>query len=128
MKVIPRKTHALLDYIVGFILIVSPWLFGFADGGNETWVFVALGAGTILYSILTDYELGALRIIPFKVHLAIDMLNGVFLALSPWIFGFSDRVYLPHLLFGLIEIAVVILTGTTNEHAKGNRRMTLSTH
>ena len=128
MKVIPRKTHCYLDYIVGVILIAVPWLFGFANGGNETWVFVSLGAVTILYSFFTDYEAGVVKAIPFKAHLGIDLLNGGFLALSPWIFGFSELVFLPHLLFGLIELAVVLLTSATDTNAKPNWRMTLSTY
>jgi hypothetical protein len=30
MKVIPMRTHLMLDYISGALLAVSPWLFGFA--------------------------------------------------------------------------------------------------
>ncbi|HUP12328.1 MAG TPA: SPW repeat protein [Niastella sp.] len=125
MKVITRKTHGYLDYIVGALLIVAPWLLGFNNGRSETLVPVTLGVGTILYSILTDYELGAARLIPFRVHLTIDVLNGVFLAASPWMFGFNDRVYLPHLIIGLMELLVVVLTdpGTvksrTRQHTMG---------
>ncbi|WP_419699506.1 hypothetical protein [Mucilaginibacter sp. NFX135] len=30
MKFIKRRTHAMLDYLVGIIMIASPWLLGFA--------------------------------------------------------------------------------------------------
>jgi hypothetical protein len=30
-KMIPTKIHAGMDDAVGLLLIVSPWLFGFAD-------------------------------------------------------------------------------------------------
>ncbi|MEZ2337391.1 hypothetical protein AB6735_17230 [Mucilaginibacter sp. RCC_168] len=30
MKFINRRTHAILDYLVGIIMIASTWLFGFA--------------------------------------------------------------------------------------------------
>ena len=33
-----------------------------------------------------------------------DFLSGVFLAISPWVFGFSERVWVPHVLVGLFEI------------------------
>jgi hypothetical protein len=34
------------------------------------------------------------------------------LASSPWFFGFADQVYMPHLIFGILEIMVVLLTKT----------------
>lgn len=58
MRWIGTKTHGYLDYIMGMLLIAAPWIFGFARDGAETWVPVILGAGVILYSLLTDYELG----------------------------------------------------------------------
>jgi hypothetical protein len=110
MKFINQKTHGYLDYIVGLLLIAAPWIFNFNRGGVETWVLVALGAAAILYSLFTDYELGIIRKIPFKTHLILDALHGVILAASPWLFNFSDYVYLPHLLLGVMEILVVTCT------------------
>lgn len=112
MKIISSKTHGVLDYLVGIILIISPWLFGFADGGPQMWTPIILGASALLYSLLTNYELGVFKILSFKTHLAIDALSGILLAASPWIFGFADDVYMPHLLFGLLEIIVVSLTNS----------------
>jgi SPW repeat len=129
MKFIERKTHGYLDYIVGFLLILAPWMLGFAEGGSETLVPVVLGAATIIYSFLTKYELGAVRVIPFRAHLVIDFMSGLFLALSPWIFGFSDRVYLPHVVAGLMELAVVLFTDPGREYSGGkNERISLATH
>lgn len=110
MKWISTRTHGLLDYGVGALLILAPWLFGFERGGAETWVPVILGAGVILYSLLTDYELGALPVIPMNVHLALDFLGGLFLALSPWLFGFSEYIAWPHVTVGLIEMGTAMMT------------------
>jgi hypothetical protein len=115
MKIIPRKMHGLLDYVVGIVLIAAPWLFGFADDGPATYIPVALGAGALVYSILTNYEFGVVRLIPFRVHLLLDVLSGAFLAVSPWLFGFSNKVYLPQLIFGLVEIAAGIMTRESSD-------------
>jgi hypothetical protein len=115
MKIIPRKIHGFLDYLMGVVLIAAPWLFGFADDGPATYIPVALGAGALVYSILTNYESGVVRLIPFRVHLLLDVLSGAFLAISPWLFGFSNKVYLPHLIFGLIEIAAGIMTRESSD-------------
>lgn len=100
----------MLDYPVGVLLAASPWLFSFADSGPATAIPIVLGVGALVYSLLTAYELGAARIIPFRVHLAIDFISGLLLAISPWLFNFSHRVYWPHLIFGLWEMLVVLLT------------------
>lgn len=121
MRFIPTRVHGILDYTVGAILAISPWLFGFNRGGAETWVPVILGAGAILYSLVTNYEWGVSRRIPMPTHLMLDVASGIVLALSPWIFGFADHVYLPHLLFGILEIAVPLLT---RRHPEGLRRIT----
>jgi len=115
MRFISTHTHGILDYIVGVALIVAPWLFRFADSGAETWVPVALGAAALVYSLLTRYELGVVKLIPFKTHLTFDFISGVLLATSPWIFGFAHIVYLPHLLVGLFEIFASLCTRTVPE-------------
>ncbi len=112
MKFISTHTHGILDYVVGVALIAAPWLFGFANDGPATVIPVALGIGTLAYSLLTRYELGVIKLIPFKGHLTLDLMAGVLLASSPWIFGFSDYVYLPHLVVGLFEIGAVLTTQT----------------
>jgi hypothetical protein len=100
----------MMDYLIGVLLIAAPWLFNFDRGGAETWVPVILGAGVILYSLFTDYELGAMRRIPMRTHLMLDLGGGVLLALSPWLFGFSDYVWQPHLIVGLLEIGTSLMT------------------
>ena len=117
MKIINTKTHGTLDYLTGVVLIVSPWIFKFADGSAAQMVPVILGVMTILMSMLTDYELGIVRKIPMSAHLTIDLFSGIFLAASPWIFGFSDRVFLPHLILGIMEIGVSMMTERTPYHS-----------
>ena len=96
--------------MVGILLVFFPNLFGFADGSSAQWIFVALGVAAILYSLVTDYELGLVHWIPMPVHLSLDAASGVVLAASPWLFGFHDRVYLPHLIFNLFEIVASLIT------------------
>jgi hypothetical protein len=99
-------------------LIAAPWLLNFDRGGAETWVPVVLGAGAILYSLFTNYEFSISKTIPMRTHLTLDVVSGIFLAASPWIFGFNDYVYLPHLIFGLIEIGAGLVTERTSKPAR----------
>lgn len=110
MQVIPTRIHGVIDYLTAVLLIVAPWLFGFADGGAAQWVPVLLGVGIIAYSLLTDYELGMARAISMPVHLVLDFGGGVLLAASPWLFGFADLIVWPHVAVGLMEILVAAFT------------------
>lgn len=107
---IPPKTHAILDYLVGALLIVAPYVLGFANGGAAQWVPMILGAATILYSLATRYELSVAKVIPYPTHLVIDAVSGVFLLASPWLLSFADEIWWPHVLVGMVELLVVSLS------------------
>lgn len=113
MNFITTKVHGILDYISGILLILSPWIFGFAIGGAAQWIPIIVGLMIIGMSFFTGYELGVLRMIPMRTHLTIDVLTGAFLAVSPWLFGFADQVYWPHLILGLLEAGAGLFTRST---------------
>lgn len=109
---LPTRIHGILDYLLGALLIGSPWLLGFAAGGAETWVAVGAGVVVVLYSLLTDYEMGAVRRIQMPVHLFLDFLLGVGLAVSPWLLGFDTHVWIPHVALGAVEALTAAVTDT----------------
>lgn len=113
---IPRSIHALIDYIYAIILIGTPHVLEFGGFGWDHRVFWIVGWGAIFYSLLTDYRLGLLKLIPFRLHLLLDLLGGVFLAASPWLFGFAGHVWLPHVVLGAGEILVVLLTSRRDDN------------
>lgn len=121
MRIIPTQIHGVIDYLVGVVLIAAPWVFGFAAGGAETWVPVILGAGTIVYSLMTNYELGVIGILPMSTHLAFDAVAGIFLAVSPWLFGFADYVWVPHVVVGVLEIGAAAMTQLVPTRTPGSR-------
>lgn len=113
MRFISTKVHGVMDYLMGIVLIAAPWLLNFARGGAETWVPVILGAGVIVYSIFTNYELGLSRKLSMSTHLTLDLVSGIFLAISPWLFGFNEYVYVPHLVLGILEVGASLTTERT---------------
>jgi SPW repeat len=115
MRFLSTRVHGIIDYVTGALLIVAPWLFGFADGTAAQWLPVTLGVGVLLMSLITDYELSVAKLIPMGLHLGVDGLGGALLAVSPWLFGFADQVYLPHLIIGLADIGLALVTRTYPE-------------
>lgn len=120
MRFLPTKVHGVIDYAWGVLVFVTPWLLGFADGSSAQIVMGVMGVGAFLYSFATDYELGVLPIFPMKGHLAIDFVGGAFLAASPWLFGFADRVMWPHLAFGGFSVVASLITKTRPTKAVRN--------
>lgn len=102
------RVHGIADYTIGTLLLVAPWLCGFSDHRLATATTMTFGAVTIFYSLLTDYELGAFRVIPFGVHLALDVLSAGLLIGSPFLFGFHDRTWIPHTVIGSVEAGLAV--------------------
>jgi hypothetical protein len=67
-----------------------------------------MGVIIISYSLLTRYEWGLLRIIPFKIHLLIDFLSGLLLLSSMWILGVKSWFFFA---VGALTIVVTTLSG-----------------
>jgi hypothetical protein len=110
MRFLPTKIHGLLDYLTGITLAISPFLFWTTDMGIDLWIPLIAGVGLILISVCTDYEWGATKVFTMRSHLTMDLLMGVFLAISPWLFGFADLVFAPFLIFGVFEILASLIT------------------
>jgi hypothetical protein len=113
MQKLSTHTHGIMDYAMGGALLFAPELFGFRNGGAASMVPRVMGLAMIKQSLLTDYELGAMKVIPMKAHLAMDMVAGGLLAASPWLFGFSHRPrneWMPHVIAGATEVATALMT------------------
>jgi hypothetical protein len=122
MPSLPTRVHGIFDYLLGALLIASPWLLGFGRGGAETWVPVGVGAAVLVVSLFTDYELGLVRRIGMPVHLWLDGLAGALLAASPWLWSFDQRVWIPHVVFGAFEVAAATLTNTIPAYERRRNR------
>jgi hypothetical protein len=120
---LPTRIHGILDYVIGVLLVAAPWLIGFAAGGAETWVPVGVGVAIVAYSAATHYEMGVLRRLSIPLHLWLDALMGVLLAISPWVLGYDDRVWLPHVVVGVLLVGAAAITDTVPgfERRSGHR-------
>ncbi len=113
LRVVPTSVHGLLDYLTGSVLLVAPELLRLKDVPSAALAFRLAGGGAAAYSFLTDYELGAKKIVPMPVHLMLDATSGAVVAASPWLFGFAKHgtcYWLPHALVGLFEILAASTT------------------
>jgi len=118
MRFISAKAHTVIGLIVGIILLLAPYLFGFDGNQTATSLTTSIGVFIILSELITTSRISPLKLIPMRVHLVIDYITGAFLALSPWLFGFSDTVWLPHALVGILTIGYALYTNPEDGAAR----------
>lgn len=104
------RTHACMDYFIGLLLLAMPMFPGFESNRMAGLIVMLTGVFMLCYNLATNYELGIISFISVQSHLMLDFVAGVFLAFSPWLFGFADSLYVPFLLLGLYQIVVSFVT------------------
>jgi hypothetical protein len=111
---IPKFYHGILDYLSGLLLLLAPNLLGFSEvGGTGAWLPRVLGLLIVLQAMMTDYELGLMKIVPISMHLMADYVVGIFMLLSPFLFGFyndSRAATILMIAMGLIALAAAYMT------------------
>ena len=107
-KPISRPMHGVLDYGYAAAIAASPELLGFKDQPTATLLCRAVGASTLVASLFTRYELGLVRVLPFKLHLAADALTGVASLGAPWLLGFAQNSKARNAFLGFGVLALVV--------------------
>ncbi len=107
---IGSRLHGALDYLTGAMLIGASRLPAL-QGRFAGRVLGATGANHLAYSLFTDYELGAIKVLPYKAHLALDTVGALGLAAGPWLAGRDDPLdrWVP-VAVGLYELSAVALS------------------
>ncbi|MDF2439831.1 MAG: hypothetical protein JWN98_815 [Abditibacteriota bacterium] len=112
MRWISTKMHGAVDYLMVAALLALPRKLGWSD--NTTTLLTIVAAMALLYSLATRYELGVARVLPVKVHLALDFMSGLLLCSVPmWLVpnaSSSEKAGL--IILGVLEIGASLMTHT----------------
>jgi hypothetical protein len=110
---IDSTLHGVTDYTVGATLMtVFPRLAGI-DGTPSATQARAAGAAHVAYSTVTDYPLGIVKALPYKAHLALDMVGAIAVGALPFITGqWRDGrdQWLPHVGLAAFELMSLAMT------------------
>jgi len=110
--------HGATDYTVGTLLLSAfPKLAGIEGTESARQIRIA-GATHAGYSTLTNYPLGVVKLIPFKVHLAVDALGAVALGATPFITGQwkkGRKHWVPHVALMAFELSSLLMTDPTGK-------------
>jgi hypothetical protein len=110
--IIPRPIHGILDYVWSLLMAFAPDLFGFRDEPAAVAWRRAIGGGSTGMAVMTRYELGLIKVIPFNMHLTIDLLTALLMLAAPWLFGYAhnSKARAATLGFAVSELAVLAIS------------------
>lgn len=106
MRFIPTMLHGIGDYVFGLIVIGLPFLYGWT--GSQRWVLIALGIFLLLYSVCTDYELGAARLLRVEAHMFLDVIFGLLMLILPRLLNFSRDSFAPTSVIGILSLLTIL--------------------
>lgn len=69
-----------------------------------------MGVFLVSYSLLTKYRLGVLKVLSFPSHLAIDKIDAVAFAVSPFLFHFSGIDFIYYVVVAISVVLIVLVT------------------
>ncbi len=110
MKPISTRLHGLLDYSTAAALIALPRLLNWPSAPTQ--LLTASAVASLGYSLVTDYERGAVRLLPMRGHLALDALSGLTLLAAPFLLLTDEDISVQTVLagIGLFELTVTLLS------------------
>lgn len=108
MKLITVKRNGYLDYVIGILLLFIPVVLKLQPHSIQSLLFYIYGIFTIFLSLNTDYKAGLYKVLSSEAHFFIEIIAGLFFMLSPWVFGFVSKTYLPHLCLGGLIVLLSI--------------------
>ena len=89
-RFVTKTVHAYLDYPVALSLMAMPFLLQLGSSHPlAIWLSVGTGVAAFLLTVFTDHRLGLIRVIPYRIHLAVDFIVGGIFAGAPLLLGFS---------------------------------------
>ena len=92
IKGITKNEHWIADYTYVPLVFAAPELVGFERDASASNLCRVLSITALGYSMLTDAKWGVVKIIPYKVHAALDVSMGaVALASSVMRKGYSGK-------------------------------------
>ena len=106
---ISTKAHGFIDYMTAGLLVTLPRALGWSR--QVTHLLDAAACTTVTYSLLTRYELGVVKALPMKAHLAIDAVQGgALIGAAAFLQDEDPEVRATLAALGTFELGVTLLT------------------
>ncbi len=89
MKLLSPKVHGYIDYLTSALFALAPAMFMIEGVPGAVMGCYVIAGGLLLVSLMTRYPLGVVRVVPFPVHGALELLGAPVIVAYPWISGFD---------------------------------------
>lgn len=110
VRFVTRQVHAYIDYPVAISLMAMPFLLNLGSSNPiAKWLSVATGVAALVLTLLTDHETGAVRVLPYWFHVAVDRVVGITFVAAPFILGFTGLDAGYYLANGAAVLVVTVL-------------------
>lgn len=109
---ISTRTHGIIDLIFSGTLIALPLVFKW--NRRATRLAISGAAATLANTLMTNFELGAVKLLPMKAHLSIDAGEASVLLSARKILSDDTHAGGALMVMGAIESAVGALTKTSS--------------
>lgn len=115
------RVHGYLDFLIAAVLLAMPWIAGF--GGSTAGSSAMIAGGLVLVlALVTNFEAGVVKWLEVPLHLWIDGVVGLLLALSPWLLDADRTTWIPHVAVGAFMIVAALITNTVPERDRRSSR------
>jgi len=108
MKFVTKQIHAYLDYPVALALIGLPFILGLGESNPLAFTLsLVTGIAALILTVLTDHQTGLIKVVPYKIHLLVDLLVGLTFVAAPFIFSFEGLDSIFYWVNGVAVLFVV---------------------
>jgi hypothetical protein len=117
-KLLNPMVHGVLDYVLALAFLLAPGLVDFSDTTAN--LSTIIGVVYLGASLLTRYPLGAMHLIPFPVHGAIESIMAASWIVMPWLLGFADDAAARN-FFVAAGVGLLVVAALTDYRAADTR-------
>jgi hypothetical protein len=105
---IPPLVHGVVEYALGVLLIVAPFVLGF-EASAAVAVSIVAGVLTLVIAASSNLPTGLARVIPPGVHFVLDVVIAAALIAAPFLFRFWEETA-PTAIMLVVGIGGLLLT------------------
>ena len=100
--------HGVAEAVYIPAMASAPESVGFTEEETATTLCRAIGGMALMSALITKAEWGAVQVLPYKAHLAVDVATSLFTLAAPWLFGFSGNEKARNVFIGLGVTGLVV--------------------
>ncbi len=116
MKLLSPKIHGYIDYLTCAVFALAPAMFMIEGVPRAVMGCYVIAGGLLLVSLMTRYPLGVVRVVPFPVHGALELIGAPVIVAYPWLAGFA-HIDMARNFYIIAGVAVFLLWLITDYRA-----------